>query len=76
MSTINAAAETTRFADGVDRRHVRLKAILSNEEAAQQFMSDALDATSAPTKTRADIRLALEELFVNVASYAYGPRIG
>ena len=51
----------------------RFGARASNERAAQRFLSDVLNLTSMPLKTRNDVRLAVEELFNNVSSYAYGP---
>lgn len=50
----------------------RFGARASNERAAQRFLSDVLNLTSMPLKTRNDVRLAVEELFNNVSSYAYG----
>lgn len=51
----------------------RFGARASNERAVQRFLSDVLNLTSMPLKTRNDVRLAVEELFNNVSSYAYGP---
>lgn len=54
----------------------RFDAVLENEKEAQRFLTETVEGSSAPVKVRNDLRLALEELFVNVASYAYGSGAG
>lgn len=49
----------------------RFPADLSAETAAQKLLSEALEGTSVPRRTRLELELMLEELFVNVARYAY-----
>lgn len=50
----------------------RLKAVMANEEIAQDVLVAVLDRVDGvPLKVKNDIRIAVEELFVNVASYAY-----
>lgn len=51
----------------------RFGARASNEKAARSFLSDVLNLSSMPLKERNDMRLAVEEMFNNVSSYAYGP---
>lgn len=62
--------------DATSSRTLCIEARLENEKAVQRFLSEALSATDCPTKTRKELRLALEELFVNVAQYAYAPGSG
>lgn len=62
--------------DATAARTLCIEARLENEKAVQRFLSDALSATDCPTKARKELRLALEELFVNVARYAYAPGSG
>lgn len=40
------------------------------------FVDRYLDATGCPEKTKLQIRLAMEEVFVNIVSYAYAPEDG
>lgn len=54
----------------------RFVALPQNEEEVQHFLSQVLDRFSVPFKVRNDLRLAVEELFINVASYAYGDADG
>lgn len=49
----------------------RFPAELSAEPAAQELLSQVLEGTSVPKRTRLELELMLEELFVNVARYAY-----
>lgn len=44
--------------------------------AVQQFVDAALDKLSCPDDIRIQIQIAVEELFVNIASYAYPPGTG
>lgn len=63
----DAPADTSRAHD-----RCRLKAVMANEEIAQDVLVAALDRVDGvPLKVKNDIRIAVEELFVNVASYAY-----
>lgn len=54
----------------------RFRASAGNEPAVQQFVSGILQQSSMPLKFRNDVRLAVEELFCNIASYAYGAEGG
>ena len=54
----------------------RFGARAGNEKAAQQFLSDVLKLSSMPLKACNDVRLAVEELFNNISSYAYGQDSG
>lgn len=40
------------------------------------FVDEQLEAVDCPRKTQMTIDIAVEELFVNIASYAYNPEIG
>lgn len=40
------------------------------------FVDEQLDEVDCPMATRTTIDIAVEELFVNIASYAYNPDIG
>lgn len=50
----------------------RFHARIPSGKDAQDFLSDLQSRTAMPLKARNDVRLAVDELFANVASYAYG----
>ena len=42
----------------------------------QEFIDEQLEAVGCPTPIQTSIDIAVEELFVNIASYAYAPGTG
>lgn len=55
---------------------INLKAVVGNEQAVQDLLTEALSQTQCPPKVCKELHLATEELFVNVARYAYVPDVG
>jgi phosphoserine phosphatase RsbU/P len=51
---------------------ITLKACLESLEKLTAFIGKELDAGCCPDRERAQIELAAEEVFVNIANYAYG----
>ena len=47
-----------------------------NLEQVLAFVDEELEKTGCPSKTQMQIDIAVEELFVNIASYAYHPEAG
>ena len=45
-------------------------------DTVQGFVDEALDQVPCTPETRLQLQIAVEELFVNIASYAYAPNIG
>ena len=45
-------------------------------ETVNEFVDQKLDAAGCPRMTQLQIRLAIEEIFVNITSYAYKPKDG
>ena len=45
-------------------------------DTVQSFVDEALDQLPCTFETRLQIQIAVEELFVNIASYAYAPGSG
>ena len=45
-------------------------------DCVQAFVDDRLDQLDCPMETRVQIQIAVEELFVNIARYAYAPEQG
>ncbi len=47
-----------------------------NLDAVQAFVEERLEAAGVPMKTRLQLAVAVEEVFVNIAYYAYAPGTG
>ena len=52
-------------------RELRVDASLENMEKVQKFIQDELMDYELSLKTENEINIAIEEIFVNIASYAY-----
>ena len=59
-----------------DRNELELEAVRENLDEVAAFLEERLDATDCTPKARMQINLAVEEIFVNIASYAYNPETG
>ena len=57
-------------------KELDLKAIKENLPQVLEFVGAALDEIGCGHKPRIQIETAVEEVFVNIASYAYDPEIG
>ena len=57
-------------------KEVTVKADRKNLLAVQAFIDKELEAADYPIATQITIDVAVEELFVNVADYAYGKKTG
>ena len=53
-----------------------IAAIKENLEDVLSFVDDELDTTDCPVKTKMQIDIAVEEIFVNIVNYAYGGKTG
>lgn len=53
-----------------------LEATLENLEKVQSFVEDKLDAAGCSMKIKMQISIAVEEIYVNIAHYAYNPGVG
>ena len=59
-----------------NRNELEIEAVKENLEEVQTFVEEHLAAANCPMKARMQIDVAVEEIFVNIASYAYTPEIG
>ncbi|MCR5632161.1 MAG: ATP-binding protein [Eubacterium sp.] len=59
-----------------DGRSIIIDAVDEAMEVVQKFIKEKLDGYGCETKILGQIRLAVEEIFVNIISYAYHPEIG
>ena len=55
---------------------ITVPAELNELEAVQAFISAELEAADCPLKAKLQIEVAVEEIFVNIARYAYHPEAG
>lgn len=55
---------------------ITVEARLENLDEVQAFVDGELEKNDCPAKARYQIALAVEEIFVNIASYAYAPEDG
>lgn len=53
-----------------------IEATVENLETVIDYVNDRLDAASCPPKACMHIDLAVEEIFINIANYAYAPETG
>ncbi|MBR6952066.1 MAG: ATP-binding protein [Oscillospiraceae bacterium] len=59
-----------------DPDELELEALVENLPWVQEFIDSHLESTDCPPKAQMQISLAAEEIFVNIASYAYAPEKG
>ena len=55
---------------------LEIDAKLSNLEEVLDFVNRHLKKVNCPEKTRVQVDIAVEEIFVNIAHYAYNPEVG
>ena len=55
---------------------LELEAVTENLQEVQSFVEDHLEASGCPMKAQMQIGVAVEEIFVNIANYAYHPDKG
>ncbi|HAG12476.1 MAG TPA: ATP-binding protein [Ruminococcus sp.] len=57
-------------------KELDIEALTDNLDTVLQFVDSALEKTDCSPKIRMQIDLAVEEIFVNIATYAYHPETG
>lgn len=57
-------------------RELDIEAVVDNLSTLLEFVDEQLEKTACSTKIRMQIDIAVEEIFVNIASYAYDPETG
>ncbi len=58
------------------KKSITVKAKKDNLREVTEFIDDFLNEKSCPVKTRTVLDIVLEEIFINIASYAYNTDIG
>ncbi len=57
-------------------KEITLDATLENIATVTAFVDEVLEKINCPAKTQMQINIALDELFGNIAQYAYAPETG
>ena len=57
-------------------KEITVQATIENIEPVTDFVNEQLDAIGCPLKARMQIDVAIDELFSNIAHYAYHPETG
>ena len=62
--------------EGNKVKELQLDALTENLDRVLEFIEEQLEQYDCPNKTVIQIKIAVEELFVNIAHYAYGEETG
>ena len=57
-------------------KELTVEARVENIEAVVDFVNEQLEALDCPLKAQMQIDIAIDELFGNIAHYAYNPEVG
>ena len=57
-------------------KELEISALNENTTQVLAFVDEQLEAVGCPMKIQMQIDLAMEEIFVNIANYAYDPDVG
>ena len=57
-------------------KEITVSATIENLEKVTEFVNEELKAINCPSKAKAEIDIAIDELFSNIANYAYNPETG
>ena len=57
-------------------KELTIAATVKNIEAVSDFVNEQLEALDCPMKAQMQIGIAIDELFGNIAHYAYHPEVG
>lgn len=55
---------------------LNLSATLENLDQVTAFVEEKLEACGCPMKIQMQVAIAVEEIYVNIAHYAYNPEVG
>ena len=57
-------------------KELNIAATVENIEVVTDFVNEQLEALECPMKAQSQIDVAIDELFGNIAHYAYAPEVG
>lgn len=55
---------------------ITVEAVVENLQTVIDFATEHLEEQDCPMKTAMQMELVIEEIFVNIANYAYNPEVG
>ena len=61
---------------GTEKKTLAVDAVVENIEKVTEFVDGYLETWGCPAKARTQIDIAIDELFGNIAKYAYRPEPG
>ncbi len=61
---------------GDDVKELTIDAVIGNMEAVTDYINAWLEEVECPVKAQMQIDIAVDEIFSNIARYAYAPEIG
>ena len=61
---------------GCTMKELTIAATVENIESVTDFVNEQLEALDCPMKAQMQIEIAIDEIFSNIAHYAYNPEIG
>ncbi len=57
-------------------KELRVEATIENLSKVFMFLQESLEKCDCPAKTKRQIKLCVEEIFMNITHYAYNPHTG
>lgn len=57
-------------------KELNVEAVVENIDQVTDFVNEELESLGCPVKARVQIDVAIDELFGNIARYAYNPEVG
>jgi anti-sigma regulatory factor (Ser/Thr protein kinase) len=57
-------------------KELKIEAIIENLGTVLDFVAGELETAAYPAKLQTQIAISVEEIFVNIAQYAYNPEVG
>ena len=57
-------------------KEIDITAVVENLQTVLDFVDEQLEEKDCPLKIKMQIDMAVEEIFVNISSYAYDPEVG
>ncbi len=57
-------------------KELKVEATIENLSKVFTFLQDALETCDCPARTKRQIKLCVEEIFMNITHYAYNPETG
>ncbi len=76
LSFYSNGYESIKGVDGLNMKELIINATIENLSMVQEFIETELKMVKVPMKLTMQILIATEEIYVNIAHYAYSPNVG